>query len=109
MENVIGDVGYESAIVADQQHRFVRTAQIFLEPASRFQIKVGRRVVKQEDIRGTHQLGGKSEPAALSTTQLLDWLSARTLGIEAETVQDGIYARSKSVSPFAIEPLEILI
>jgi hypothetical protein len=106
---VIGDVGYESAIMANQQHGFIGAAQIFLEPASRIEVEVVRRLVQQQDIRRTYQLPGKSKPASLSPTQLLEWLSARALGIEAKTVQDGIYAWSKGVSTLAIESLEILI
>ena len=109
MQNVIGNLGEECPIVADQQDRFVGAAKILLEPACRFQIQVIGWLVEEQDVSCTHELTGEAESSSFSSTQLIQRLCTGSLGVEAEPLKHRIYPRRKRITPLALESLQITI
>src|SRR5512132_3749934 len=66
-------------------------------------------LVQEKNIGGTHKLPGETKSSALATAQLFEWLSASSLGVEAESLQNSIYTGSEGIATFAIEPLEVAV
>src|SRR3954470_16609361 len=109
MQHVVYDVCEKGSVVADQQNRFVRIAQIIFQPSRRLEIEMVRRLVEQQDISCTHELACETEPATLAATQLRERLGARSFRIEAKALQHRVDPRRERVASFTLEALKVAI
>ena len=108
VENVIGHVFEERAVVADEHHRLVRRLEILLEPARGLEIQMVRRLIEKKHICRRDELARETDASALAAAQPLERARARIHGIEPEAVEHGIHAWRDRVAALALEPLQVV-
>src|SRR5512140_3624983 len=108
VEYVIGDVLQKRAVVADEYHRLIRRSEIFLEPPSRLEIEMVRRLVEQKHIGRRDELARETYPSTLPPAQALERSCSRIHWVEAEPVQHRVHARRDRVASLPLEPLQIM-
>src|SRR5687768_9054158 len=107
MQDMVDDSVKKCAIVADQQHRDVGRAQVFLEPARRLEIEVVRRLVEEQHVHRRDELTRQADTPTLPPAERCERLLAGLDRIEAETVKHGVDAWREGVASLPLESLQV--
>jgi len=108
VEHVIGHRVEESAVVRDQQYRFIEIAEIPLEPARGDQVEVIGRFIEDEQVRGRSELPRQRQASALAARQRDCLTRARVHRVEAEPGEDRVHPGGSGIATFMLKALEVV-
>jgi hypothetical protein len=109
VEHVVDNRLEKGAVVADYQHRRAEPPQVLLEPGGGLEVEVVRGLVQQEHVGRRDELLDQAESTPLATAQPGERPRPCRIGIEAQSLEDGVDAGGEGVAALAVESLEVAV
>src|SRR5687767_13025978 len=109
VQHVIDYARQKRTILAHDEKSLVAFVDEPLEPRDGIEVEMIGGLVEQQYLGAADELSRKPETAQLSSTELCDLTSARSVGIEPEAVQYRVDSRSELVATLSLKSLEVAI